>query len=540
MLSDLKQRASKAKDASVSKITHTRDHMKSQPSKKLDWDKAPPPPPPPVVRPKNQFAPPPSRTSSAVSQSSSPPVSSPPVPPPAIPGRPPPVRRQTRPDSVSPPIPSGPPPIPPTRSVSRIVSARVHEGPEEIEEDTIDWANLSQEDKDVFFSWLDEFFARFLSSPTQPRSAHGSTKTIQAPQPAPIAPKPQFANNGPPPIPKWTRPSQPFPAQEAANDEEQLDMSYPPPTQHGSSALDLAYYFSPSTYWDSDWYATNDPWCAPPLKDRKDTRRAGYMEHTGDASGIFRIVFGGVLFADLSACWYSVTFPHNTPTDPNDTRTVKRVAQYLPRPTAMDREALLEAHETYGETIAAFAEGFVDSGEYCARGECWDLANQALEYCSQFDYVQKPVQSTYRTHGHLIFEGKALGKGRQYGRWRGGDDRVRRGDIVEWRSVAVSMKMDWGVGTGKLGNPDHTAVIVNDMVPSVQVADGQSVTPGELGILDVVEQSVSTNIKPKRSTYLLSGLEAGEMWIYRPVSMMAYVGCMVEAKVPEGVSAQTI
>lgn len=49
----------------------------------------------------------------------------------------------------------------------------------------------------MFFSWLDEFFARFLSSPTQPRSAHGSTKTIQAPQPAPIAPKPQFANNGP-------------------------------------------------------------------------------------------------------------------------------------------------------------------------------------------------------------------------------------------------------------------------------------------------------------------------------------------------------
>lgn len=317
-------------------------------------------------------------------------------------------------------------------------------------------------------------------------------------------------------------------------------MSYPPPTQHGSSALDLAYYFSPSTYWDSDWYATDNPWFAPPLKDRKDTRRAGYIEHSGDASGISRIVFGGVLFADLSACWYSVTFPHNTPTDPNDTRTVKRVAHYLPRPAAMDREALLEAHETYGETIAAFAEGFVDSGEYCARGECWDLANQALEYCSQFDYVPKPVQSTYRTHGHLIFEGKALGKGRQYGRWRGGDDRVRRGDIVEWRSVAVSMKMDWGVGTGKLGNPDHTAVIVNDMVPSVQVVDGQSVTPGELGILDVVEQSVSTNIKPKRSTYLLSGLEAGEMWIYRPVSMMAYVGCMVEAKVPEGVNAQTI
>lgn len=30
-------------------------------------------------------------------------------------------------------------------------------------EDHIDWANLSQEDKDEFFSWLDEFFSRYLN-----------------------------------------------------------------------------------------------------------------------------------------------------------------------------------------------------------------------------------------------------------------------------------------------------------------------------------------------------------------------------------------
>jgi hypothetical protein len=28
-------------------------------------------------------------------------------------------------------------------------------------EQEIDWANLSPEDKEVFFSWLDEFFANF-------------------------------------------------------------------------------------------------------------------------------------------------------------------------------------------------------------------------------------------------------------------------------------------------------------------------------------------------------------------------------------------
>jgi hypothetical protein len=28
---------------------------------------------------------------------------------------------------------------------------------------TIDWANLTTEDKEVFFSWLDEFFARYFN-----------------------------------------------------------------------------------------------------------------------------------------------------------------------------------------------------------------------------------------------------------------------------------------------------------------------------------------------------------------------------------------
>jgi hypothetical protein len=34
--------------------------------------------------------------------------------------------------------------------------------------DRIDWANLSPEDKRVFFSWLDEFFANYLTSIGRP------------------------------------------------------------------------------------------------------------------------------------------------------------------------------------------------------------------------------------------------------------------------------------------------------------------------------------------------------------------------------------
>lgn len=67
---------------------------------------------------------------------------------------------------------------------------------------------------------------------------------------------------------------------------------------------------------------------------------------------------------------------------------------------------------------------------------CWDMANEALLECAKHG-LPPPVTSINRTHGHLIFEGKAWGKGpdQQTGRWRGGDNSVRRGDIVEWNTV---------------------------------------------------------------------------------------------------------
>ena len=120
-------------------------------------------------------------------------------------------------------------------------------------------------------------------------------------------------------------------------------------------------------------------------------------------------------------------------------------------------------------------------------------------------------------------------------RWRGGDDRIRRGDIVEWRSVRL------GMGRGSyalLGSPDHTAVIVSDSIPSVGVSDGQSVEPSQLGFLEVVEQSVGK--PPARERYDLSQMQEGEMWIYRPISMEAYVGALLQPQCPDGVDALAI
>ncbi|PSR72998.1 hypothetical protein PHLCEN_2v11102 [Hermanssonia centrifuga] len=308
-------------------------------------------------------------------------------------------------------------------------------------------------------------------------------------------------------------------------------MSHPPPTEHGSAALDLAHYFSPATHWDSPWYLTQD--LPPPIANNRPPSFSSAWEMRGPS----KTVFGGAIFADLSMCWYSVQFPTTAKSDPNDSRTVHRKAQYFPCPAARDQATLVEAHETYGETIAAFAESFEGTGQYCARGECWDLASEALKYFDQYDYVPKPIPSLSRTHGHLIYEGKAVKNGlQQCGRWRGGDDRIRRGDIAEWRSVRIGMGKTGGYAI--LGAPDHTAVIVSDCVPSTHVYDGGPVKPSQLGLLEVIEQSVGS--PPKRQTYDLNQFQEGEMWIYRPIGMLDYVGSLLEPRCPENVGALSI
>ncbi|KAI0830091.1 hypothetical protein BC628DRAFT_1500702 [Trametes gibbosa] len=569
-LAELRSKAVKVKDAGISSLSNTKDRMSSQPSKNINWNaeiKAKPPPPPkPVFKP----LPPPSRTSPVASASSTPPppasrpvtctapdkppappvptrragtsvthkpsVAAPfppprpplrptanhdadtvasPSPPPSISaglplGPPPPIRRETRPDHPAPPSRNLAPPSP-VRKVQSVTA----------EPDKIDWANLTPEDKQELFSWLDEFFSRYLGVPISARSMAGSVEDASQPK------LPMRSRAATPPRPSAT------PSQALSTGTDRLT-SYPPPCEYASSAEDLAHYFAPSTHWSSAWYTSDTQLLAPPICDNNQlTWTASWS-----SDGRTKTLFAGVVFADLSMCFYTVSWPQHAPSthDPNDTRTVVRRAQFLPRPAPWDRAALVAAHETYGGTIASYAESFQGTGLACARGECWDLANEALKCFEQYDWVPKPVPSISRTHGHLMYEGHAAEKGRtQAGRWRGGDDRVRRGDIVEWRTARVGTgPYSWAI----LGNPEHTAVIVSDMVPRAAVSDGLSVPPRNMGTLEVVEQSLGT--PPKRATYDLSQMEEGEVWIYRPVGMEAYVGSLLVAKCPEGLNTLSL
>lgn len=85
-----------------------------------------------------------------------------------------------------------PPPPPPPRKTSGKQRDDFHTSSESSDVDKIDWANLSHEDKQVFFTWLDEFFARYLDQPTPPVRvsplADGPNPSTPSPRPSPSLP----------------------------------------------------------------------------------------------------------------------------------------------------------------------------------------------------------------------------------------------------------------------------------------------------------------------------------------------------------------
>ncbi|EJD04766.1 uncharacterized protein FOMMEDRAFT_153856 [Fomitiporia mediterranea MF3/22] len=541
----IKDKAVSAKNATVTKVQNTRDRHSSMPMAKTrfaeagyvpDARKAPPPPPPPMRSHVSgqRFG----RTSGDGTEDVG-----------ATESAPPPVVRNTKPvmntNTLSSPSESSlPPALDRTQSVLERAKAFGAEARPAISSQpqswkrsrptpkadvsteiaSIDWANLSPTDKQVFFEWLDEFFARYLQRAAEVTSP-GKTEKKEVgrvgehvePPPAPPVSKATVVSGaklGPPPtIRSWSKPS----IDTVSQSQSEFTPSYPPSTVHGSQALDLADYFHPSTQWDTAWYAGPNA-IPPPLQTNLYRLYKAQMVSRGDTKSIQF----AILFNDLSAAWVSVSFSVST------SRVTERSAKYLPVPPALPQELLVQANEMYGESIASYAESYLGSGQFCARGECWDLANEALKFFASDPSIPPPVPSLGRTHGHLIFAGRAYPGGIQVGRWRGGDDRIRRGDIVEWRSVRRIGIVGGPPGAyGMLGDPEHTAVISRDATPSpsAHLYDGASIEPRVFRELEVVEQSRNFNPpEPVKKCYDLERFEEGEVWIYRPISLEVYLG----------------
>ena len=221
--------------------------------------------------------------------------------------------------------------------------------------------------------------------------------------------------------------------------------SYPPSQSHSSSALSVLHYILYEPY-TTAWYSLPTP-TPPPLVDRSDIRWTGSWTQSGDQKSLVGIC----LFGDCSIAWWKLGWSASEEKRGQlDPSRMTREGRYRPIPAPWDGERLYAASEMYGPLLVAFVNRAVASRRPVARGECWDVAAEALN--SVATSLPKPFPSIGRTHGQLIFYGKA--GGRNEGVWRGGDAYVRPGDIVEWRTVRIR---EVGMQAGSystLGDPE--------------------------------------------------------------------------------------
>ena len=275
-----------------------------------------------------------------------------------------------------------------------------------------------------------------------------------------------------------------------------------------SEAYKLAQFFLPSTSWSSypEWFAfdrlpSGSQPTPPPLANRDVIRSSSWSYH-----GAKKTVDGIALFEDLSITWYHLTWT-------GDPRTVKREARWSNPPDPWNGADLYAASMMYGDLLAEFAEDAERSRQWIGRGECWDLANEGLKSVGERIEQSggpKPMPCIGRTHGHLIFTAIA-GK---TGTWRGGENAIRRGDVVQWLKVKIKPLGQPHV-TVTLGEPDHTAIVVSDTAVAglediPETDDGlRALDAACIGSLEVIEQSVRE--LPTRRTYDMSQFASGQV-----------------------------
>jgi hypothetical protein len=218
---------------------------------------------------------------------------------------------------------------------------------------------------------------------------------------------------------------------------------------------------------------------------------------------------GIALFEDLSIVWYRVKW------NSSNFSGATRDALWSAPPSPWSGGPLYDASCAYGDFIADFAERAEAERRHVGRGECWDLANDALKHVGELATslsMDKPMPCIGKTHGHLIYWAKAGPSA--VGTWRGGDIAVRRGDIVQWLRVKIK-PLGQPFVTMTLGEPDHTAIIVADSalsgLPDQTEGDGglRTLRTNGLGSIEVVEQSVRE--LPTRRTYDMSQFLEGEV-----------------------------
>ncbi|UZJ52333.1 hypothetical protein CBS101457_001653 [Exobasidium rhododendri] len=344
----------------------------------------------------------------------------------------------------------------------------------------IEFSKFTEEDKQAFFLLLDEFFEARSGSLSSAGELHprNSRKPLSADDTSFVqakATKEPSKPSGPGAKASMFESStaNPAPSSIPSSSTASSSPSYPRlsasslPTTELCTALTCATFLC---YPDSfpDWSGPR-AWYLQPnaiplsIKGRSDVSYSTSSMYRGNDHSLL----GGSLFADLSCLWWKVSWDQTDPA-----RSVRCQVAYKQPPEAWNDEGrLAEASRGFGDWIAGFAETNERNRTPVGDGECWTLAADAITYTNEkagLTEGNRLMKTIGRTHGFLLFAGKADEVKGQCGRWRGGDrfgsrgGGVRRGDIVEWKSAKCRLKGSPAGSYVILGSPEHTAIIVQD------------------------------------------------------------------------------
>lgn len=221
------------------------------------------------------------------------------------------------------------------------------------------------------------------------------------------------------------------------------------------------------------WFATN------PLQLPKDLQGLNYStsylsSRVGPVTSHTRTLTAK--FKDLAQVEYRINW-----TNDNVAAATVSIDKFTPSPlvTPVPKSELLNYHNQFSEYVASWAEHKM--GQQVGRGECWDLAQQALlKGCGKHAFV-----STYTHHGYPVLHVEGSGSNISV---ISQADEIRRGDVLQFYSAKFVSKTG---ATASVGAPDHTSVVLENQGDKLVVAEQnvngvRSVCRGEYVVRDLV------------------------------------------------------
>ena len=304
-------------------------------------------------------------------------------------------------------------------------------------------------------------------------SVHSVVPVIPAPAVIPSVPAPRStapevsAVPPPPPTRNYVRSKAPIPVAHPSNEPPQLD---------------LEMY--------SGWYAdVNGPINFPEALAGLNNQSSMLYSTSGGITNYERRI--SLRLKDLSSIRYVIKWSSN-----NVAGATVKIDKFIPSPISSNipsKEELVGYLQQYGEHVASWCEHRY--GQQVGRGECWDLAKEALEKgCGKHAFV-----SEYYHHGYPILLVRGVNGIMQLIDDKQPLDEVRRGDILQFKSCTF-----YNAASGRtqtVGAPDHTSVVLGNVGGKILVA----------------EQNVNNVRTVQNGEYILRDLTLGDVCAYRPV-----------------------